>query len=424
MILISTVLIFTFVTIVVYSANDLEKSSIDAMHEIVREERGRFNVIFGADGGETRNRAYASSFVIDLNEYTRTYNIIGFTDAGSTLTAEQEEYISNLINTVRSMPENEGVLEDYGLRYYYENTMLGKRIVLLDKQYEDDSLKQLIITSLIIGFAALAAFLAISIVVARIAVKPVEKSLQQQKQLVSDLSHELKTPMTVINTNADIILSHPEETVEDQQKWLHYIKDETVRMSDLIGNMLYLAKSDEQDAKAVLSEVDLSSAAFEASLPFESVCFENGKTLDIDIEHGITVKCDEKSIKQLIVILLDNANKYSNDHGIIRLRVHADQDRAYISVYNTGEPIPKECIPHLFERFFRVDKSRSREQGGSGLGLSIAKHIIEMNEGVISVNSDEVHGTEFLCAFKLAKKKNRTDTHKPKENGINNVYFD
>ena len=424
MILISIVLVFTFVTICVYSSKDIENSSITAMHEIARGERGRFDVIFGSASGENRSRAYDSAFVIELNEYTRTYNLIGYTDAGSTLTAEQEEFISGLINNVRSMPENEGVLEKYGMRYYYENTMFGKRIVLLDKQYEDDSLRQLIISSLIIGFAALAAFLVISIVVARIAVKPVEKSLQQQKQLVSDISHEFKTPITVINTNADIILSHPDETVADQQKWLHYIKDETVRTSDLIGNMLYLAKSDESCSKAVLSETDLSSAAYEASLPFESVCFENGKTLDIDIENGIPVKCDENSVKQLIVILLDNANKYSNEHGVIKLRVYNDQDKAYISVFNTGEPIPKECIPHLFERFYRVDKSRSREQGGSGLGLSIAKHIIEMNEGIISVNSDEEHGTEFVCAFKLLKKKNKNDAHRTKEHGINNVYFD
>ena len=424
MILISTVLVFTFATIYIYSAKDLENSSINAMHDIAHGGNGKFDRIFGQESGESRNRSYASVFVIELNEFTRTYSIIGFTDAGSTLTEEQEEYIGGLINTVRSMLDNEGVLEKYRLRYYYENTVFGKRIVLLDKQYEDESLRQLIFTSLIIGFAALAAFLIISIVVARIAVKPVERSLEQQKRLVADVSHELKTPITVISTNADIILSHPDESVEDQRKWLGYIKDETVRMSELVGNMLYLAKTDENDSKTVLAETDLSNAAFEASLPFESVCFENGKTLNIDIAHGIFAKCDEKSVKQLIVILLDNANKYSNEKGSIRLRVFADADKAYISVYNTGEPIPKECIPHLFERFYRVDKSRSREQGGSGLGLSIAKHIIEMNEGVISVNSDEEHGTEFVCSFKLLKKKSKPEQHKPKDSGLDQIYFD
>ncbi len=424
MLLISAVLVFTFVTICLYSAKDLEKSSINAMHEIAHDENARFERIFGNAGGDKGNRSQASAFVIDLNEFTRTYIIIGFTDAGSTLTSEQEEYISGLINAVRSRADNEGVLEEYRLRYYYENNMFGKRIVLLDKQYEDESLKQLIVTSLIIGFSALAAFLLISIVVARIAVKPVQRSMEQQKRLVADVSHELKTPLAVINTNADIILSHNGETVEEQRKWLGYIKDETERMSDLVGNMLYLAKSDESDSKAVLSETDLSSAAYEASLPFESVCFENGKTLDIDIGHDITVKSDENSLKQLIVILLDNANKYSNDNGLIRLKVYAEADKAYISVFNTGEPIPKECIPHLFERFYRVDKSRSREMGGSGLGLSIAKHIIEMNEGIISVNSDEEHGTEFVCAFKLIKKKNKPEQHKPKQDGLDNVYFD
>ncbi|MBQ0108844.1 MAG: GHKL domain-containing protein, partial [Clostridiales bacterium] len=121
----------------------------------------------------------------------------------------------------------------------------------------------------------------------------------------------------------------------------------------------------------------------------------------------IYVKCNKQSIKQLIGILLDNAIKYSNDNGKIIFSLKRDQDKAVMSVFNTGDPIPKEEIPYLFDRFYRVDESRSRDKGGNGLGLSIAKKIIENNEGSISVISNEENGTTFFCTFKLSKKSKK-----------------
>lgn len=424
MLLITIVMLVAFTTIFIYHKNALENNSSTAMHEIAHSNYSRMEMFFGGKD-ESKNYSKLSAFVIDINEYTRTYSISGFTDRGEEITAEQTGYINALINSVLSKNSHEGVLDEYGLRYYYEPNLFGKRIVLLDKSYEDASLKNLIVSFVIIGVIALVAYLLISFFVARIAVKPVEKSMNMQRQLVSDVSHELKTPITVIGTNADIVLSHPDSKVSDESKWLGYIKDETVRMSDLVSNMLYLAKADEETKKTVLAEIDLSNVAFEASLPFESVCFESGKSLEIDIAGDIFIQGDESSLKQLIVILLDNANKYSNDNGNIKLSLSADQEKAYISVFNTGEPIPKECIPHLFERFYRVDKSRSRSQGGSGLGLSIAKHIIELNEGSISVNSGEESGTVFTCSFKLLKRRPKQESAgKSKDDEFKNIHFD
>ena len=172
--------------------------------------------------------------------------------------------------------------------------------------------------------------------------------------------------------------------------------------------MLYLARSDEdENAKVATEEADLSACAFEAALPFESICFENGKTYDIDIEPDVYIKCNVAMIKQLIGILLDNAVKYSNEGGRISLKVYSSDEKACISVFNTGEPVPKESLPHLFERFYRVDTSRSRERWGNGLGLSIAKRIIETNEGRISVSSGAETGTVFTCTFKKLKENKK-----------------
>ena len=417
MILVTVVMLTSFVSIYIYTANSLRESSFESMSNIAQKDFNRFDSLFG----DKSVSANLPAFIIDLDEVNYTCTIKGYTDYGTELTDDQTVYINGIIRSVLNSEESEGVLEEYDLLYYcyYQVGAPGRRIVLLDKSYEDENLRNLVVSFLLIGVASFAAFLVISIILARVSVKPVEKSLRQQKQLVSDMSHELKTPITVINTNTDIILSHSDSTVQDERKWVEYIKDETVRMTDLVNNMLYLAKSDEK-AKSVLTETDLSKTVYGAALPFESICFENGKSFDISIVDGVSVLGDEQLLKQLAVILLDNANKYSNDHGNIRISVYNDADRAYISVYNTGKPIPKESIPHLFERFYRVDESRSRVKGGSGLGLSIAQRIIEQHEGSISVHSSYENGTEFLCTFKLLKKKQKNTPQTP----TNDLHFD
>lgn len=418
MLLITAVMIVAFAFMYLNSAKELETNSINAMRDIALSNRNPIDGLFDHKDGESKTKyPNLSTYTLDIDDRTNTCYIDGFGDVEN-LTEENIEYINVLINSVQNTGLSEGILEDYNMRFFVTETYFGKRIVLLDKEYEDKSLNQLLVSFSISGVLALIAFLAISMLVARIAVKPVEKSIKQQKQLVSDLSHELKTPITVISTNTDIILSHADSTVDEERKWLGYIKDETKRMTDLISMMLYLAKTDEAEASPKLIDLELSSTAFEASLPFESICFEKGKSFNINIEPDIFIKGEEASIKQLFVILLDNAVKYSNADGRIDLSVCTSGDKAVISVFNTGDPISKDDIPYLFERFYRVDKARSRESGGSGLGLSIAKRIIENNEGNISVTSNAEHGTIFTCTFKTIK------NNRKEKNVSKNITFD
>lgn len=406
MTLITIVMVIAFTALYVNSVHQLTENSKIAMHDIANSDNGGLDYFLEPNKKEESKYGYITTYIIDLDDRTNTCYLKGFGDVDN-LSKEQYDRINALISAVRSAKTNEGVLEEYNMRFYTTRGRFGFRIVLLDKRYEDDNLKRIATSFLVGGSVAFAAFLAISILVAKIAVKPVEKSIKQQQQLVADVSHELKTPITVIATNADIVLTHPESTVEEQQKWLGYIKDETERMTELISMMLYLARTDESNDKPALSELDLSSTAYEIALLFESICFENKKRFQISIDPEIYIHGDSATIKQLIVILLDNAIKYSNENADIELCVYSQGDKALLSVYNTGEPIPKEAIPHIFERFFRVDKSRSRDskKGGSGLGLSIAKRIIENNEGNISVTSSIENGTIFSCSFKLLKNK-------------------
>ena len=378
----------------------LKKDSIEALHDIAFSERSPIDGLFN----KGNKHPHLTTYTLDIDLSTNSCYIDGFGDVNN-LTKENHEYINELINTVLSADSNEGVIKKYNMRYFAVKTHIGKRIVLLDKSYEDQRLNSLAISLLISGSIAFLSFLLISIIIANIAVKPVERSMQRQNQFISDVSHELKTPITVISTNTDLIMTHSESTVANESKWLGYIKDETVRMSELVNMMLYLAKTDEADSRYELVDFNLSNACYEVALPFESVCFENGKELTINIDEDVYIKGEENSVKQLLVILLDNALKYSNQNGRIELNVSASGDKATVAVFNTGAPIPKECIPNIFERFYRVDEDRSRQTGGSGLGLSIAKRIIEHNEATITVTSSNEHGTEFCCCFKASKNK-------------------
>ncbi len=398
--------------IYVYTKNDLAEKSSAALHDIADRNYGGLEYLFESDQERQDRYPYLSTYIIEYNKARNVCYIDGFGDAAN-LTDEKKNYVKLLIRAVNEKSDNEGILEAYNLRYYTVDTDYGKRIVLLDRSYEDDSLARLAEIFIVVGGITLLGLTAISVFISGTAVKPVERSIDIQHKLVSDLSHELKTPITVISTNTDIVLSNPDATVTQQKKWLTYIKDETARMSELITTMLYLARSDEdENAKVETENADLSACAFEAALPFESICFENGKTYDIDIEPDIYIRCNIAMIKQLIGILLDNAVKYSSDGGRISFKVYSADERAIISVFNTGEPIPKESLPHLFERFYRVDTSRSRERGGNGLGLSIAKRIIETNEGRISVSSSEETGTVFTCSFKRLKDNKKSSKFK------------
>lgn len=412
MCLISVVMTLAFSVLYYKSAHELETASKDALREIAYEPKDPLNNFFGENKFENKHSNFVT-YTLDIDSRTNTCYIDGFGDAEN-LTDEKIEYVHSLINAVDRMNSNEGVLKEFNMRFYKTVSTYKTRIVLLDKQYEDQSLKQLLMSFAFSGAIAFLAFLIISVLLAYITVKPVEKSWKQQKRLISDVSHELKTPITIINTNTDIILSHKDSSVENETKWIGYIKDETERMSDLVNSMLYLAKSDEAETKPKLEAVDLSNLVYEVALPFESVCYEKHKAYTYDIAPDVRICGDNASLKQLLIILLDNAVKYSNENGNIRIELSIISDKATVSVFNTGVPIPKECIPYLFDRFFRVEKSRTRENGGSGLGLSIAKRIIEYNEGTISVTSSEENGTLFTCSFKHIKtKKKENKNHDP-----------
>lgn len=221
-------------------------------------------------------------------------------------------------------------------------------------------------------------------------VKPVDEAMEKQKQFVWDASHELKTPLAVISANADVLAAEAGES-----KPLQYIQSEVRRTDSLIQNLLTLARMEKGTVEAAHVQFDLSRAIMEVALPFESTVFEEGKTLDMDIPEGIEYTGDQEMIKQLAVILLSNAAKYSDGGGKIRVSLEAKGEKRILRVHNTGPAIPPEAQQRIFDRFYRVDSSHNREVEGNGLGLAIAQNIVSAHRGKITVHSADGEGTEF-----------------------------
>ena len=305
-----------------------------------------------------------------------------------------DEVLGEAVAQALAAGQNEGTLSGLNLRFMMERGESGTRLAFADRSWEWESLRGILIPSLLVGAGALLIFFLVSLFLAKLSVRPVEQAWEQQRQFVADASHELKTPLTVILANSGIILAHKDDPVEKQAKWVEYIREEATRMKGLVEDMLFLATSDAARTGAARGSVDLSGLVTGCLLPFESVAFESGTALESDVAPVATVMGDEGQLRRLVMILLDNACKYAGERGRVEVTLGRAGDKLRLSVRNTGAPIPQEHLEHLFERFYRVDSSRARDAGGYGLGLAIAKSITEGHGGKISVSSGG-EGTVF-----------------------------
>ena len=243
-----------------------------------------------------------------------------------------------------------------------------------------------------IGGVSLLIFLGISILLARWAVAPVEKAWHQQKQFVSDASHELKTPLTVIMSNAEL-LQLPEYEEESKEQFSRNILTMSHQMHHLVEGLLELARADRVTQN--FERMALSEVVEQALLPFEPVLFERGLHLDADIAPGIYLRGNAQSLKQVVDILLDNAFKYSAP-GVVAVELSRhSRNKCLLTVSNPGDPIPAAELEKIFDRFYRTDKSRSRD-GSFGLGLSIAKTVVAEHGGRIWAKSNETGNCFFV----------------------------
>ena len=404
MLLVTLVLLAVFGTLMFSTARQLERESTTALSLILRAEGLPFQLEVRPHGwGNEREWRWA----IPVFCVTVAPDGTATLEEGSRVEVTQE-VLDRAAEEALARPDAAGILRDLGLRFQRETIPDGKtRIAFSDLSWERASLTRLMVNSLLIGGAALAGFLAVSLFLARLSLKPVERAWAQQRQFVADASHELKTPLTVILANTGIISAHPEESVESQSKWLGFIQDEAQRMRELVEDMLFLAKHDGTERLRDSKPVNFSDLVTGCVLRFESVAFERNVQLSSQLQPGLFVSGETGGLERLVMILLDNAVKYAGEGGRAEVSLQRRQERVALAVRNTGEPIAPEHLPHLFERFYRADGSRSRKEGGYGLGLAIAQTITTAHRGQIEVRSSWDEGTVFSVELPCCKGEGR-----------------
>ncbi|MFC5651623.1 sensor histidine kinase [Paenibacillus solisilvae] len=229
---------------------------------------------------------------------------------------------------------------------------------------------------------------------------PIRRSWDKQQRFVEDASHELRTPTAVIHAQTELLLQHPERSIEQESPQIAVILKESRRLGRLVNDLLTLARSDSNQALIQPALLSLDSLLFEVTEPFRMFAESKGIEIIMEVEEPLALWGDDNRIRQLLVIVLDNALKYTPESGEIRVTGrYASSQAVSIVIADTGCGIAAEDLPRVFERFYRSDKSRSRSQGGTGLGLSIAEWIVEAHGGSIRVHSKVNEGTQVEMLF-------------------------
>ncbi|MGN0266711.1 MAG: sensor histidine kinase [Lachnospiraceae bacterium] len=311
-----------------------------------------------------------------------------------------QDFLNNLIDESTKNRNEIGVIEEHNLRYCRVKFPMGTVLVFSDMSSEKNTLRNLLRSFAIIGFISFLVFLGISIFLAKWAVRPVTKAWKQQKQFVADASHELKTPLTVIMTNTEL-LQYKGYSETERSHFLQSIALMSGQMGQLIEKMLVLARSDTQDTSISMKTIHFSKLVLNTALSFEGVFVEKGLFLESIAEPDIKVLGNEDSLRQVIDILLDNAQKYSSENSTTRMVLyHVDRKKCCLKVSNPGSPIPQEELKAIFQRFYRTDKARSRD-GSFGLGLSIAENIVMQHKGKIWAESQNGINSFFVELRKI-----------------------
>lgn len=311
--------------------------------------------------------------------------------AGSTDNKYEYDEIVDFTKDVLDQHSTKGVIDDLIFsvtELRYGEFGIGYVVGFMDNTDNTQNFQKLAISSIFIILIGIVIICILSILLSTYIIKPVEEAFTKQKQFISDASHELKTPIAVISANAELLSDEIGEN-----KWLSYIQSESERMNKLVTSLLTLTRIEMQSEKPQPTRFDICNAVMEVTMPFESVAFESGISLECEVTKQIFIYGNEQQLKQVVAILTDNAIKHCFYGGRVLVNVWQYKNKCHITVSNTGEPIPDELKDKIFERFFRSDESRHREENRYGLGLAIAKQIVDNHNGAISVICDAGYTT-------------------------------
>ncbi len=352
----------------------------DAVIEILADNRGTF------PGGEKfddlrRDHPFSKELPYETRYFTVRMDSEGnvvYADTGKIAAVDTEEAISYAKQVWDE--ETIGFIDDY--RYAVRRDMAGSLIIFLDCGRKLADFSSFMWTNIWINLAGFSIVFVLIFILSKRVMKPFADNYEKQKLFITDAGHELKTPLTIIDADVDVLGTE----FGEENEWLRDIQKQTKRLAVMTNALIYLSRMDEADNHLQMVDFPISDVVAETAQSFQTLATTQGKTLELQIQPMLSFYGDARAFNQLTSILLDNAIKYSGENGRILLSLCRMGNTLRLEVRNTSAPIPPEQLAHLFDRFYRTDKSRNTETGGFGIGLSIARAIVTAHKGTIKAS--------------------------------------
>lgn len=309
------------------------------------------------------------------------------------IAAVTEEDADRFLSAILSQGEGTGYVGHY--KYFVTHTRENRYMaIFLDCQRELHSIRTFALISLLVTAICVALVYVLIWLFSKKAIEPTVKSVEKQKRFITDASHELKTPLTVISTSLKVL-----EMEVGQQKWIDKARAQTENMTQLVNDLVTLARLDEENPPLQFAKVDISGVVAETAESFQDFAAVKGHALEVDAIPGLFCRGDAYAIRQLLSILLDNAIKYADSGGDIRLSLSRGKKNVVVRISNPCTGLDPKELDKLFDRFYRPDRSRSKQTGGFGIGLSIARNIVEAHRGSIRAECPDEDVIEFVVVL-------------------------
>lgn len=388
-ILLSMAAVFLVLSLIIAGINVVNYRGVvreaDALLDILSENRGSFPRGPGDGKGGKLPPNMSQEVPYETRYFTVLLSSTGDliqTDTSRIVTVEQSA-AAELARAVLAEGRSRGFLGTF--RYAVSAEGETTRILFLDCGRKLDAFRSFLFASIAISLLGYIVVLLLIAFFSDRIVRPIADSYEKQKRFITDAGHELKTPLTIISADVDVLAMDLGEN-----EWLEDIRKQAQRLTALTNELVFLSRLEESDSPLSLVEFPFSEAVSEAASSFQALAQTQNKDFQCNIQPMLSLKGDERAIQQLVSILLDNALKYSPEGGSVRLRAEKQNKTLLLSVGNTTEePLSKEQLPLLFERFYRTDPSRSAQTGGYGIGLSVAKAIAEAHSGKIQARTED-----------------------------------
>ena len=367
-----------------------DKDDKDQSGSAKKEENGAFK-----DKGPRGKRGNLEEAPFDTRYFTVTF------DESGTVSDKELDRISSVSEDealeMATEAYEKGNTRGYegDLKYRLTTTDDGVKVIFLDGSRERGTARTFLYTSLVIAALAMVAVLILVIIFSKIVTRPVAESYEKQKRFITDASHEIKTPIAIIDANNEVI-----EMENGESEWTGSIRNQTRRLSSLTEKLVLLSRMDEEGYSPEQSDLELDSLIREVAGTYDAVCESCGKVIDLDLAEGVKIRGNSENIGRMLSLMIDNAIKYSSEGAHINIRLTGKQSqghrgKCHLVLSNPVDEIAQGNLDVLFERFYRSDGSRSSKTGGHGIGLSVVSAIVRSHKGRIHASSPDGHSIVF-----------------------------